>query len=189
MKTPVNLRSHFLIAMPGMDDKRFERSVILICEHSKDGALGVVINNPIDITFADLLSHLGHLGKQSELFTLTEQILWGGPVERDRGFVLHRPEGDWNATFSVNEELSVTTSQDILLAIANKQGPKDAHIAFGCARWYHGQLEQELADNVWLTVPMTDTILFDCPYNERWVSTAALMGVDFNLMAYEMGHA
>ncbi len=189
MKTAVNLSNQFLIAMPGMDDKRFERSVILVCEHSKDGALGVVINSPIEVTFADLLGHLGHLGTKTESFTLSQQLLWGGPAERDRGFVLHQQKGDWSSTFAVNETLFVTTSQDILASIANKEGPKDACIAFGCARWYRGQLEEELADNIWLTMPMTDTILFDCPFSERWLSTAALMGIDFNLMPYEMGHA
>jgi putative transcriptional regulator len=189
MESQINLANHFLIAMPNMDDARFERSVILICEHSKDGALGVVINSPLEVTYAELLGHLGHLGKNTQSFTLNEQILWGGPIERDRGFVVHREKGDWGATFTVSEQLYITTSQDILIAIADHKGPSDPIIAFGCARWYQGQLEEELADNVWLTMPASERILFDCPVGECWLSTAALMGVDFNLMPYEMGHA
>lgn len=189
MDTPVNLTGQLLVAMPNMHDRRFDRSVILVCEHNKDGALGLVVNSPIDVTYADLLGHLGHLDKHTASFTLTERLLWGGPVERDRGFVVHRTKGEWSSTFSVSDSLFVTTSQDILMAIAGEEGPRDAYIAFGCARWYRGQLEQELADNVWLSVPMSDTILFDSPFHERWIRCANLMGVDFNLMHYEMGHA
>lgn len=183
------LTNHLLIAMPGLGDGRFERSVTLICEHTKEGALGIVINSPIDMTYADLFTHLGHINKDTQPFTLASPILWGGPCERERGFVVHRSVGHWKNTFMVSEDVALTVSQDILLSIAKQEGPNDALIAFGCARWQAGQLEDEIADNAWLTAPATDAILFDCPYEERWSTAAALMGVDFKRMSYEVGHA
>lgn len=181
--------NHLLIAMPGLGDSRFERSVILVCEHTKEGALGIVINKVAGVTFADLLNYLGHLGKNTEAYTLDAPVLWGGPLERDRGFVIHRSVGQWKQTFMISEDIALTTSQDILESISKENSPKDALIAFGCARWGAGQLEEEIADNAWLTLPCTDTILFDCPITERWLTAAALMGVDFNRLSYEMGHA
>ena len=172
-----------------MDDKRFEHSVIYVCEHTKEGALGVVINKPMEVAFADILTHLGYLGKHSQEFILTQPILWGGPCASNRGFVLHRPMGLWKNSFVISDELSLTTSRDILLSIGLGNGPMNAVIAFGCVRWQAGQLESELADNLWLTVPASDLILFDCPFEDRWSRAATTIGIDFKLMAYDAGHA
>jgi len=184
-----SLTDHFLVAMPQMDDERFKCAVIYVCEHTHGGSLGITINKPVKATFVDVLTHLGCLGKQSKDFILSQPMLWGGPCVRDRGFVLHRPMGLWKNSFKISGDLSLTTSQDILQSIGFGKGPIDALIAFGCVRWEAGQLERELADNVWLTVPASNPILFDCPFEDRWSRAAITMGIDFKLMAYDAGHA
>lgn len=181
--------NHFLVAMPCMDDKRFERSVIYICEHGSEGALGITVNRPMEVAFADVLIHLGYLHKNTQEFALNQPVLWGGPCATDRGFVLHRSPDPWKNSFVISDSITLTTSQDILESIGQGNGPSDALIAFGCARWDAGQLEKELADNIWLVVPVNESVIFDCPLAERWASAAHTMGVDFKRMAYDYGHA
>lgn len=182
-------KNTFLVAMPGMDDKRFERTVVYICEHGDHGALGLVINVPMKATHADLLIHLGYLNNQTEPSALAQSILWGGPCVEQRGFVLHRTAPEWRTQFRITDELMLTTSLDILESISLGDGPREALIAFGCARWTAGQLEKELADNSWLLVPASEQVLFECPVEERWSAAAHLMGVDLKLMTYDFGHA
>jgi len=185
-----SLTNHLLVAMPRMGDERFERSVIYVCEHTKDGALGLAINKPIELAFADVLIHLGYLDKNTQEFALAQPMLWGGPCAKDRGFVLHRPDGgEWKTSFNISDEITLTTSQDIVMGIGRGEGPESALIAFGCARWGAGQLERELGDNVWLTVPVTDSVVFDCPFEQRWAQAATVIGIDFERMAYAVGHA
>lgn len=184
-----SLINHLLVAMPRMGDERFERSVIYVCEHTKEGAIGLVVNKAMDLAFADVLIHLGHLNKHTQEFALAQPILWGGPCASDRGFVLHRPSGQWKNSFIISDEITLTTSQDIILGISRGTGPEDALIAFGCSRWSPGQLERELAENVWLTVPADDSVLFNCPMEERWAAAATVIGIDFERMAYAVGHA
>lgn len=184
-----SLTNHLLVAMPRMGDERFERTVIYLCEHTKDGALGLVVNKVLELAFADILTHLGYLDKNTQEFTLSLPILWGGPCASDRGFVLHTSPGEWKNSFSISEEITLTTSQDILMSLSQGEGPQDALIAFGCARWAAGQLERELADNTWLTVPIRESILFECPFQDRWLTAATTIGIDFKRMAYDVGHA
>lgn len=190
MSHAMYLSNHLLVAMPTMDDPRFEHSVVLICEHNRAGAMGLVINKHMQISLADILSFMGHLSKSSDNRTLNSPILWGGPCEREKGFVVHRSIGHWANTRSIGESLAFTTSQDMLHDLANGHGPlEESLVCFGCAKWQPGQLEQEIADNVWLTMPASPSILFDCPSFDRWTMAAALMGIDFNYLSYDVGHA
>jgi putative transcriptional regulator len=189
MTHTTSLTNHLLLAMPQMGDKRFERSVIYVCEHTDHGALGIAINRPLEVAFADILIHLGYLHKNTEERALTQPVIWGGPCAKDRGFVLHRDPGHWKNSFVISDEVTLTTSQDIIESIGLGHGPKDTLIAFGCSRWYGGQLEREMADNAWLSVPATDFVLYDCPLDQKWGSAAMSHGIDFNRMSYDVGHA
>lgn len=184
---PSNLTSQLLVAMPGFDDPGFAQTVTLICEHGDKGALGIVLNKPLPMRLADVLSQM-KLSTHSD--TLGEQpVLRGGPVHQDRGFVLHRPGGEWDSTHKISDSIQVTTSRDILAAMARGEGPQDAFIALGYAGWEPGQLEQEILDNAWLTVPASDAVLFDLPYEERWPAAWRLLGVDVNTVSSQAGHA
>ncbi len=190
MSHALYLSNQLLLAMPRMDDPRFERAVVLVCEHNREGAMGLVINKHMQLSLADVLSYIGHLSKETDERALQMPILWGGPLGSDEGFVVHRSVGCWKNTTPIGESLALTTSQDMLYDLANGRAPvRDALICFGCARWHPGQLEQEIAENIWLSMPATPTVLFDCPAPDRWVMAAALMGINFNYLSYDVGHA
>lgn len=190
MSNAMYLSNQLLIAMPAMDDPRFAHSVVLVCEHNRDGAMGLVINKPMQISLADILSYIGHLSKKTDERAFLAPILWGGPLDRDKGFVIHGSIGHWSHTEAIGEDVAVTTSQDILNDLAHGRGPiNESLVCFGCARWFPGQLEQEIVENVWLTVPANASLLFDCPSETRWTMAAAMMGIDFNCMSYDVGHA
>ncbi len=173
--------------MPKLADPNFSQTVTLICEHNAEGALGIVINRPTDLRLRELLSHLG-LTTSAE--TIGNELIYaGGPVQLDHGFVLHQPLGQWEATLSINEHLGLTTSRDILAAIAAGKGPKKSLVTLGYAGWGPGQLEQEIADNAWLTVPHDLNIVFDLPAERRWHTAATKLGIDLNLLAGDAGHA
>lgn len=180
--------NQLLVAMPSLADPNFAQSVTLICEHSIDrGALGIVVNKPLPMKLADVLS-------QMKLEPLNERIgeravLRGGPVHTDRGFVLHRPGGDWDSSHQVSGLIQVTTSRDVLAAMANGEGPDDAFIALGYAGWESGQLEREMLDNAWLSIPADENIVFDLPYEDRWPAVWRLLGVDLEKMTPFAGHA
>jgi putative transcriptional regulator len=181
------LTDHFLIAMPALDDPNFQRSVTLVCQHDANGAMGIVINRLADYT-------LGELFEQMQLTTNEEQvaqrpIVAGGPVHPDRGFVLHDDPREWGSTLRFGRGLAVTTSRDILVAMAGGDGPRNALVALGYAGWTAGQLEEELVQNSWLTVPADHAIVFDTPLQERWHAAARALGVDLSRLADYAGHS
>lgn len=183
----VNLTGQLLIAMPKLADPNFHHTVTLICEHSDQGALGVVINRPLDLTLKEVCEHL----KLDELVPdrVSQRVLLGGPVQTERGFVLHEPLGDWESTLTVDADIGLTSSLDVLRSIAAGNGPDRRLVALGYAGWGPGQLEQELVENSWLTVPHDKDILFRLPYEERWHAAAGKLGIDLNLLSAEAGHA
>ncbi|MDD5329405.1 MAG: YqgE/AlgH family protein [Sulfuricella sp.] len=183
----VNLTDHFLIAMPAMADPHFAKSLTYICEHSDQGALGVVVNRPIEMTLKTLF---GQIGIELEADARAQDsIYFGGPVQMDRGFVLHQPAGEWQSTLAVNERVALTTSKDVLEAVGRGAGPHQFLVTLGYAGWEAGQLEQELAQNAWLTVPASPRIIFDLPWDERLPAAMKLLGVDFAFLADGAGHA
>ena len=182
-----SLANQFLIAMPALDDPNFFRSVTYICEHDEQGAMGIVINRPIDMVFGEILQQLQVETRDEELSR--QPVYIGGPVLPERGFVLHRPHGSWESTLPITASVAVTTSLDILNAIAHGYGPKDVLFALGYAGWSSGQLEAEVADNAWLTVPADEHVLFELPAEARWRAAAELLGVDPSLLSHDSGHA
>lgn len=188
MSTPAtSFANQLLIALPSLADPHFARSVTLICQHDAGGAMGVVVNRASDYTLGEIL-------RQMEIETadpaLPEQrVLAGGPVHPERGFVLHDGARSWDSTLVVAEGLAITTSRDILEAIARGDGPEHAMVALGCAGWGAGQLEQELAENSWLTAPAQAAVLFELPLEQRWQAAAGQIGVDLMRMAGHAGHA
>ncbi|MBX9895473.1 MULTISPECIES: YqgE/AlgH family protein [unclassified Nitrosomonas] len=183
----VNLTHHFLIAMPTMVDTVFSKTLTYICEHNEQGALGLVINRPTDLTLMNLFKQLGIPQTVSEAEAIP--VLFGGPVQLDCGFVLHHPIGNWQSTLVVNKEVGLTTSLDILKAIANAEGPDQILIAMGYAGWAAGQIEHELAQNAWLTVPATADVLFGLPSEERLPAAMQLLGIQDANISNEVGHA
>ncbi|MGZ0019606.1 YqgE/AlgH family protein [Nitrosomonas sp. wSCUT-2] len=183
----VNLTHHFLIAMPTMVDTVFSKTLTYICEHNEQGALGIVINRPTDLTLVNLFKQLGIPQTISQAEAIP--VLFGGPVQLDCGFVLHHPIGNWQSTLVVNKEVGLTTSLDILKAIANAEGPDQVLIAMGYAGWAAGQIEHELAQNAWLTVPATADVLFDLPSEERLPAAMQLLGIQDANISNEVGHA
>ena len=184
MPTQSGLSSELLIAMPALRDSHFARSVTFVCQHGEDGAMGLQINRLSDYRLGDVLSHMN---LSSELADVIEApVLVGGPMQPERGFVLHSPGGNWESTFRITDQISVTTSRDILAAIAIGEGPQQALVALGYAGWGAGQIEQELLENSWLTTPANQQILFDTPLDERWEAAAALLGIGspVNLASY-----
>jgi len=181
------LRDHFLLAMPGLSEGIFSHSITYICEHGESGAMGIIVNQPLDLTVKEIFDHL-QIETQRDFSS--EPVMAGGPVQMDHGFVLHRKcDREWEASLKVTPEITLTTSQDILRAIAGGEGPEQHLIALGYAGWSAGQLEQELADNAWLTLPGRSDIIFSTPADERLPAAAALLGVDMNLISGQAGHA
>jgi putative transcriptional regulator len=183
----INLTDHFLIAMPALVDSYFSRALVYIAEHNDRGALGVIVNRPIDMSLGLLLEKID-VPLEAEGFA-NLPVLFGGPVQTDRGFVLHRPVGQWQSTLVVNEHVGLTSSRDILQAVARSGQPQDLMVTLGYAGWSAGQLEHELAQNAWLTVPAVGSILFESPYEERLASALDLLGVNLANLADEAGHA
>ena len=183
----INLTHHFLIAMPAMEDYLFSKTVTYICEHNEQGALGLVINRPMDLSLAGLFKQLGIASQESLCSEST--VLFGGPVQVDCGFVLHKPVGHWQSTLTINQKLGLTTSLDILKAIANAEGPDQILVALGYAGWAAGQIEHEMAQNAWLSVPATMDIIFDMPSEERLPAAMELLGIDYTRLSNDVGHA
>jgi putative transcriptional regulator len=183
----INLTHHFLIAMPSMADPYFAKSLTYVCEHNDQGALGVVVNRPIDMTLQALFERLSLTLKQKDLSDAP--IYFGGPVQTDRGFVLHEPAGNWQSTLRVRGAIGLTTSKDILEAVGRGEGPAKLLVTLGYAGWSPGQLEHELKQNAWLTVEAKDAIIFDLPSEERLPAAMELLGVDYARLADSAGHA
>ena len=183
----VNLTQHFLIAMPAMADPHFSKTLTFICEHNEQGALGVIVNRPIDMTLHALLEQID-ITKPSDACKLAA-VHYGGPVQIDRGFVLHMPAGAWQSTLTVGDQIGLTTSKDILQAVARGDGPQQMLVTLGYAGWAPGQLEHELAQNAWLTVNADTRILFETPAAQRYDAALKLLGIDLAMLSDDAGHA
>ena len=181
------LSNQLLIAMPGMADPNFTQTVTLICEHTAGGALGIIINRPLPMTLDEVFAQLALDNRDSGLGERI--VLKGGPVQTDRGFVVHRAGGTWDSTLKVSDDIHVTTSRDVLAALASGNGPRDAFVALGYAGWQAGQLEEEIRANSWLNVPASDTIVFSLPFEDRWHAAGRLLGIELNRLGSAAGHA
>lgn len=186
MKTS-KLTDHFLIAMPSLEDGNFSQSVTYMCEHTDEGALGITINRPSEILLSEIFEQLSIEVTDESVNSIPVYI--GGPVNQDRGFILHSPVGEWKSSMQVTEQIAITTSQDMLEAIARGEGPQHMLFALGYAGWGAGQLEQEMAENAWLSCPATPQIIFNTPVESRWESAAKLLGIDLQLLSNQTGHA
>ena len=183
----MDLSNQFLIAMPSLADPNFRRTVTLMCAHGEDGAMGIVINRPLDIRLTAVLDHMSIEAASPD--TDRVPVLQGGPVQPERGFVIHHPPGEWDAVLRVGDEIGIATSKDILSAMAEGRGPEQAVIALGYAGWGAGQLEQEVQQNAWLSGPADSRIIFETPYADRWTSAARLLGIDPHHLSGDAGHA
>jgi len=186
----LNLANHFLIAMPSMEDPIFGGTVVYVCEHNDNGVLGVIVNKPTDMTMQVLFERV-ELEPSSDLArsVVDEPIMFGGPVQDDRGFVLHTPGARYSSSLTVTEDVAFTTSIDVLEAVARGNGPSRMLVSIGYAGWSPGQLEEESSRNGWLTVGADARILFDVPVEERYMAAMKLLGFDPLMLASEAGHA
>ena len=186
-----NLSNQFLIAMPGMLDDSFAGSVVYLCEHTERGALGLVINKPIDITLKNLFEKVELSLDREELAELP--VYFGGPVQTERGFVLHEKQGaepgPYSSTMSVPGGLEMTTSRDVLEALSSGAGPKRVLVTLGYSGWQAGQLEDEMSRNGWINVGAAPEIIFDTPVEERYERALSLLGIDPRMLSQEAGHA
>ena len=183
----LNLTNHLLIAMPSMEDPNFAKTVTLICEHNDEGAMGIVINRKTDIA-------LDEVYEQMEIESSTEakkdqMVHIGGPVQEQRGFILHDGGNAYDSTMKITDDLFITTSRDILEEMAQGKGPEHSLIALGYAGWSPGQLEDEVLNNAWLTSPANNDILFEMPNDRRWEAAAKMVGVDIHQISGQAGHA
>jgi putative transcriptional regulator len=182
-----SLTNQLLIAMPSLADPNFSQTVALICEHTERGALGIVLNKPLPMKLSDVLTQMKLEPSNDHIAELP--VLRGGPVNTDRGFVLHRPGGKWDHTHRVSDTIQVTTSRDVLAAMARGEGPVDAFIALGYAGWESGQLEREMRENAWLSMPIDSRVVFEVPFEDRWLAAWRLMGIDVDRLSLVAGHA
>ena len=186
----LNLANHFLIAMPSMHDPIFGGTVVYVCEHNENGVLGVVINKPTDMTMEVLFDRIDlEVSSAAERHLESEPIMFGGPVQDDRGFVLHTPGAHYSSSLTVTNDVAFTTSIDVLEAVARGQGPERMMVSIGYAGWSPGQLEDELARNGWLTVAADPRIVFDTPIEDRYQAAIKLLGFDPLMLNSEAGHA
>ena len=183
----LNLAHHFLIAMPNMVDPLFARSLIYLCDHGEHGAMGVIVNKPSGVLMAQLFEQLEL--PLPDIRLAAEPVLFGGPVQTERGFVLHSPIGSWQSSLVVDDELALTTSKDVLVAVSEARGPERMLVSLGYSGWEKGQLEEELAANAWLTVAVDPAVLFALPADARYDAAIALLGFDPALLSGDVGHA
>ena len=181
------LSNHVLIAMPGLEDPNFSRTVTYICEHNDRGAMGIVVNRPMGLDLGDVLDQMDIPDAPEAI--RQRPVYAGGPVQTERGFVLHSGDRAWDSTMPLTGDISVTTSRDILEAMARGRGPEHSLVALGYAGWGEGQLETEMTANSWLSGPADSHILFELPAEQRWQAAAMLLGVDLNLLSGDAGHA
>jgi putative transcriptional regulator len=184
---PTPLANQLLIALPSLADPNFSRTVSLICQHDAEGAMGLVINRPSEYTLGEVFEQMGIATEDADL--RERQVLAGGPVHPERGFVLHDGNRVWDSTLEIVDGLYVTTSRDVLEALAQGEGPAHSTVVLGCAGWGAGQLEQELIDNAWLTAESDAELLFSLPLDARWQAAAGRIGVDLMRMTDYSGHA
>ncbi len=187
MNQASNFTDHFLIAMPNLGDPNFSQTVTYMVQHSQDGALGIVINRPTTVNLGEIMKQMNIDVEQRQITDLP--TYYGGPVQPERGFVIHNPVGNWESSLKVSEAIAMTTSRDVLEAIATGKGPNKVLIALGYAGWGEGQLEREIIENAWLNAPAVNSILFDKPATQRWKSAAEHMGVNLDTLSGDIGHA
>lgn len=183
----VDLTHQFLIAMPAMVDPYFAKTLVFVCEHNDQGALGIIVNRPLDMALGTLFEKVD-LPLTSDNFAELP-VYFGGPVQTDRGFVLHRPLGNWQSTLPVSAEIGLTSSRDILQSIGRDGVPSDLLVTLGYAGWSAGQLENEIAQNAWLTVAAKPSILFEMPYEDRLLAAMQMLGISFTNLSDVAGHA
>jgi putative transcriptional regulator len=183
----VNLTDNFLIAMPTLEDPYFSHALVYVCEHNENGALGIIVNRPLDMTLAGLFEKI-EIKLDAEILAKLP-VYFGGPVQLDRGFVLHRPIGQWQSTLAITSEVGLTSSRDVLASVGSAGLPSEIIVTLGYAGWDAGQLEEELAQNSWLTVPANAGILFDLPPEERLPAAMQKLGISFSQLSDTAGHA
>lgn len=182
-----SLANQLLVAMPGMADPNFGGAVVFLAEHTARGALGLIVNRATDITMHTLFERID---LELRIESLAQApVLYGGPVQTDRGFVLHQPTGEWNSTVAVGDDIGLTSSKDILEAVAGGEGPSRLVVTLGYTGWGPGQLEQEIAHNAWLTLPAGAELLFDVPLEQRFERAFRTLGIDPALLSPSAGHA
>jgi putative transcriptional regulator len=205
-----SLENQFLIAMPSLDDGYFNKTVTYICEHNDEGAMGLIINMPVNITLHDLLKQIEEndnehpdeanteIEQQSNSagednislhHSLEQLVLSGGPISQNRGFVLHRTQAGWNSSLALSDDIMITTSKDILLALGTESAPEQFMVTLGYAGWGPGQLETELQSNSWLTIDADSDILFNTPIEQRWKKATEKLGIDIAHLSSDIGHA
>lgn len=184
-----SLENQLLIAMPSLDDPYFNKTVTYICEHNDEGAMGLIINLPISVTVNDLLLQLEGENDIADNPNLLQQVLTGGPVNKDRGFVLHSPQKGWSSSLALSDDIMITTSKDILLALGTDNAPEEYMVTLGYAGWEAGQLEKEMQENTWLNTPADKEILFNTPIEDRWKKATEKLGIDIAHLSNEVGHA
>ncbi|AZQ84922.1 YqgE/AlgH family protein [Colwellia sp. Arc7-635] len=182
-----SFENQLLIAMPSLDDSYFNKTVTYICEHNAEGAMGLIINLPINVTLNELLVQIDEDKEHAP--ELSQQVLTGGPVSQDRGFVLHSTQLGWNSSLALSKEVMITTSKDILMALGTDQAPEKYMVTLGYAGWGPGQLEEEIKANSWLLTPADDDIVFDTPIEQRWKKATEKLGFDLAHLSNEIGHA
>jgi len=182
-----HLTHHFLVAMPGMTDPNFAGALTYLCDHGEQGALGIVVNRPMTLTLGGLFEQIG-LDLSNERLS-RQPVYLGGPVQNERGFVLHRPIGAWSSTLSVGGQVGLTTSKDILEATARSEGPEQIIVSLGYAGWGAGQLEEEIKQNAWLTVPADPDVIFTLSPAERLSAALRILGIDMAMLSDAAGHA
>ena len=180
------LTNQFLIAMPNLGDPNFHHTVTYLCQHNEEGALGIVINRPVGMQLGEIFKQMDITAKNKS--SNETPVFSGGPVQQERGFVVHTPNTRWDSTLIVSDTVALTTSRDLLEALANGDGPENFLIALGYAGWGGGQLEKEISENAWLNTPCETSILFDTPVSKRWNEAASQLGVDITLLTAPAGH-
>jgi putative transcriptional regulator len=181
------LVNQFLIAMPGMADPNFAKTVTYIFKHSEQGAMGIVINRPMQMHLAQVFEQLQL--SCTDVGVESQPVLQGGPVQTEQGFVIHRPSGIWEYSMEITGRVHITTSRDILVSMARGEGPRSAMVALGFANWDAGQLEEEISANAWLTAICNEELLFEVPYDQRWRAAGRLLGIDVANLGVDAGHA
>lgn len=187
----MNLQHHFLIAMPAVQDPVFKRALIYIFEHNEDGAMGLIVNKPMDqFSVEDILSklHIEPTPRDPDI-RLNKPVFSGGPLADDHGFILHTPQSGFGSSISISSDVMVTTSKDVLETLGTPTQPRETMVALGYSGWEQGQLETELLENVWLTAPAEADILFHTPITERWRMAAKRIGIDIHNIVADAGHA
>ncbi|EKT59387.1 YqgE/AlgH family protein [Providencia sneebia] len=187
----MNLQNHFLIAMPSLTDPYFEHSVVYVCEHNEKGAMGIVINKPIDdFSVSTMLGKLDiPISTKTNEHNLIKPVIAGGPVAEEHGFIIHTPVQGFASSLHLNEHMMVTTSKDILETLASEHHPEQSLVALGYASWKPGQLESEIMENSWLTVEANPELIFNTPIKDRWTAAANLLGVNIQTISMQAGHA